>query len=158
MTAQFFELPDGSTLHSHIDGELVAFVERDPSWSTTDQHGHPHYWTANPDLPYPTIESRHRGCDIEGHDDCEGDVFYVCRECGDEVEPGMRTTTRSVVRSEWYELTVRRREGQATVTTTYTLSKSDCDALMHALTATAMVVIDRQVGEFPILNIEATSA
>lgn len=75
----------------------------DPNWSATDSHGHTHRWTTagqkdmagrmTHDVLTLNRSTRHVECEGQCDlDDCEGyDVpVWLCRKCGDEVEPGYR--------------------------------------------------------------------
>lgn len=81
-------------------------AEPDLSWKHTDPAGHLHQFVPTDDenaswLPTLVKSYRHIDCDGTCCDgDCEGyDVpVWHCRECGAEVEPGMRTNRGVLVR------------------------------------------------------------
>ena len=72
----------------------------DETWSATDTHGHVHRYVRDAeDVPrLPSLEPRSRHVECDGscysvtHGDCEGyDItVWLCRVCGDEVEPGFK--------------------------------------------------------------------
>lgn len=86
---------------SEVERVRTGMAQRpDERWSATDSHGHEHRYVRDeegvPRLPSLDRRLRHVECDGScysiTHGDCEGyDVDeWVCRECGDVVEPGFK--------------------------------------------------------------------
>lgn len=74
------------------DGQWITseLPQPDPAWQAVDSNGHEHYWQEGPDR-YPTLRV------VEGEPywcpDCRDehtDSWWVCRECGEKIEPGTR--------------------------------------------------------------------
>ncbi len=64
-------------------------VKLNPAWTFTDDAGHFHA-VSDEGEPLPTLWRKTTPCDDPGHDEeCDGGpVYYVCRVCGETVEPG----------------------------------------------------------------------
>lgn len=126
-----------------IRSEGVA--EPDLSWKHTDPAGHLHQFVPTDDenaswLPSLVKSYRHIDCDGTCSDGggCEGyDIpVWHCRECGAEVEPGMRTNNGMLVR-----------EIPISEAVTYTLTVVAKEPLPDVIEGAGLVRIDGETGD-----------
>lgn len=101
--SQWLELGGGKPRLPVVEGSLLVqqevterarmetAVKPDPAWAHRDVYGHVHRWSGRK-LPTLDRRSRHVPCDGSCGGVCEGEgyhvSYYVCRQCGVEVEPG----------------------------------------------------------------------
>ena len=76
-----------------IEREVVEVTSnaprRDPDWVFTDAHGHEHRWNGH-DLPSLRWVADETYWCFDCNDEHDDDGHYECRECGEEITPGMR--------------------------------------------------------------------
>lgn len=97
-----------------MDVTPSSVTKPDMKWTLTDARGHFHAFSTDEDYPLPTLERETRERAIFDTDEDEPDIweesFYVCRLCGQEIEP--RWITSPAV---WRELIPTRKSWRVEV-------------------------------------------
>lgn len=114
----------------------------DEGWRFVDGQGHGHFYDEGFDTHYPTLVREHRDCDV--HDDCEGEVYWVCKLCGEVVGPGARLVPdRFEVIGHDITLTWHSPDGDYT----YKLSEEEYDEVLRAASAAAAAAFREAMAE-----------
>jgi hypothetical protein len=143
MSAQFnpLFLPGVEIQAEAITENFGTIREADPDWRMVDSAGHGHFFAEG----YPTLEERYRGCGDPDHDeDCEGESYYACPLCDEEIEPRtkIRDASHEVV-GHRFTLTIR----QGPQVTTLTLTEAEMKEVSRAASEAAASALAVALGE-----------
>lgn len=71
----------------YIDVSSATATKRDPDWSFVDSNGHFHAWADSDVNDLPTLRVEQIPCDGACGDPDDTISLYLCKICGEEVEP-----------------------------------------------------------------------
>src|SRR6266699_3417814 len=72
-----------------IDVNTIGGNIPDKEWDYTDRQGHRHFYSDTEDT-YPTLSLRHSTYFCGDCHDEHTDSWYVCRTCGETIQPGTK--------------------------------------------------------------------
>lgn len=116
-------------------------------WRFVDSAGHGHFYDPEAANHYPTLTHKQRYCTI--HADCDGEGYWECKLCGEEVAPGS-VWRPAYAETIGYDVTVvlHRRDGDFT----YALNESEYAAVVDAVATAATAAFDGAMADQRIVD------